>query len=105
MELADWHMWWKRSGAAELRRILMEEWDPIGVRGVPEAADEYDGYLPQIGSRLHDGASAKEIAAYLTWVEEDRMGLGRSAAARRRNKALAARLCDWYSEATAAEAS
>lgn len=55
MELADWHTWWKRSGAPDLRRILMEEWDPIGVRGVPEAADEYDSYLPQIGSRLHDG--------------------------------------------------
>ena len=105
MELADWHMWWKRSGARELRRILMDEWDPIGVQGVPEAADEYDSYVGQIGSRLRDNATAEEIASYLTWVEEDRMGLGPSAAARSRNQALAVRLHAWYADAMAAEAS
>ena len=98
-------MWWKRSGARELRRILMEEWDPIGVRGMPEAADEYDMYLGQVGRRLHDGATVDEIGAYLTWVEDDRMGFGPSAARRARNQALAARLCAWYAEATATDAS
>lgn len=98
VELADWHSWWKRSGAAELRRILMEEWDPIGVRGVPEAADEYDGYLPQVATRLRDGATTEEIATYLTDVEEDRMGLGPSPTARERNEALADRLRAWYAE-------
>jgi hypothetical protein len=34
----------------------MDEWDPIHVRGVPEAADEYDAYLGQIASRLREGA-------------------------------------------------
>jgi hypothetical protein len=33
-------MWWKRSGARELRQLFMDEWDPIHIRGVPEAADE-----------------------------------------------------------------
>jgi integrase len=33
MDLADWQTWWKWRGARELRRILMDEWDPIGVRG------------------------------------------------------------------------
>ena len=98
-------MWWKRSGARELRRILMEEWDPIGVRGVPEAADEYDAYLGQIGSRLRAGATAEDIAAFLTDVEEVRMGLGPSPAARSRNQALAARLRAWFADAMAAEAS
>jgi hypothetical protein len=99
MELADWQMWWKRSGARDLRRILMDEWDPIGVRGVPEAADEYDTYVGQIGRRLREGAPAEEIAAYLTWVEEEWMGVGRSAAARSSNNALAARLRTWYADA------
>ena len=98
-------MWWKRSGARELRRILMEEWDPIGVKGAPEAADEYDRYVGQIGSRLHNGAMAEEIAAYLTWVEEAWMGLGLSTAARSRNQAVAARLCAWYAEAMSADGS
>jgi hypothetical protein len=66
-------MWWKRSGARELRQLLMEEWDPIHARGVPEAADEYDGYLHQIVSRLREGAKAEDVAAYLTNVEEVQM--------------------------------
>jgi hypothetical protein len=89
-------MWWKGSGARELRRILMDDWDPIRVRGVPEAADEYDSYLGPIGARLRDGKSADEIAAYLTDVEENRMGLGFSEAARQRNATLARRLLDWH---------
>jgi hypothetical protein len=97
-------MWWKRSGARELRQRLIEEWDPIHVRGVPEAADEYDTYLGQIASRLREGATAEDVAAFLNDVEEVQMGLGASAAARRRNQALAARLLSWYEEATAAEA-
>ena len=101
MELADWHMWWKRSGARELRRLLMDEWDPIGVRGVPEAADEYDGYMSPIVSRLREDASAEDIAAFLTEVEEERMGLRASAAARSRNEALAEGLRSWYADATA----
>jgi hypothetical protein len=102
MDLADWHMWWKRSGARELRRMLMAEWDPIGVREIPGAADEYDAYLGPIASRLRADATTEEIAAFLTDVEEVGMGLGASDTARRRNVALAARLRAWYAEATAA---
>jgi hypothetical protein len=79
----------------------MDEWDPIHVREVPEAADEYDGYLGPLAARLREGASADVIADYLTEVEEDRMGLGESPAARERNEALAARLLGWYGESTA----
>ena len=95
-------MWWKRSGARELRQLLMEEWDPIHVRGVPETADEYDAYLPRIVGQLREGATDQDIAAYLTDVEEVQMGLAPSAAARERNQALAGRLRSWYAEATAA---
>lgn len=102
MELGDWHMWWKQSGAAQLRRILMEEWDPIGVRGVPEASDEYDSYLGQIGERLRAGQGADEIAAFLTDLEEVRMGLTVSGVARNRNVALAQRLVGWHAEETQA---
>jgi len=94
-------MWWKQSGARELRRILMEEWDPIGVRGVPETEDEYDSYLGPIGARLREGAPADDIAAYLTWAEEVHMGLGESDIGRGRNARLADRLREWHAEATA----
>lgn len=96
MELAEWHLWWKRTGARELRRILMDEWDPIGVADIPEAADEYDSYLGQIARRLREGAPADEIAAFLNEVEEERMGLGSFASARSRSDALAVRLREWY---------
>jgi len=29
----------------QIRRVLMEAWDPIGVSDIPEAADEYDSYI------------------------------------------------------------
>jgi hypothetical protein len=32
-------------GARGLRRVLMDEWDPIGVAHSVEAQDEYDTYL------------------------------------------------------------
>lgn len=28
-----------------IREALMKEWDPIGVAHIPEAQDEYDGYV------------------------------------------------------------
>lgn len=95
MELQDWQTWWKKQGAKQLRLILMNHWDPIGVRGVPEAADEYDGYLGQIANRLQDEAGPAEIADYLTWVRSDRMGLGDSEPDRR-DRETAAVICDWY---------
>jgi hypothetical protein len=97
MELSEWHMWWKRRGAQGIRRLLMEEWDPIGVADVPEAADEYDAYLGAIGERLRRGANADEIARFLTDVREDRMGLGPSPSSERsQDMAVADRLTDWY---------
>ena len=44
VELAEHHEWWRHRGGQELRRLLMERWDPIGVNDAPEAASEYDGY-------------------------------------------------------------
>ena len=74
----------------------------IEVRDVPEAADEYDSYLGPIGARLRECEGADEIARYLTEVEEERMGLGVSEAARTRNAALAKRLIDWHAQGTEA---
>ncbi len=30
MDAAEHERWWRERGAAELRRLLYEEWDPIG---------------------------------------------------------------------------
>lgn len=55
--------------------ILHYLWDPIGVRGVPQARDEYHSYLPTVFSRLIGNYKDHEIASYLIKIEEGSMGL------------------------------
>jgi hypothetical protein len=55
--------------------ILHYLWDPIGVKGIPQARDEYYSYLPRVFSQLIGESKDHEIAAYLIKVEEDSMGL------------------------------
>jgi len=55
--------------------VIHYVWDPIGVAGVPQARDEYDSYLPQVFSMLIEQKGENDIAAYLTGVEDNRMGL------------------------------
>src|SRR5437879_6388369 len=98
MELSDWHMWWKRRGGAGIRRLLIEEWDPIGVRGIPEAADEYDSYVGVVGQKLREGATRDELKEYLADVRENRMGVGPSPAGGTRDAAVANRLLEWFGE-------
>jgi hypothetical protein len=65
-----------RENRAEVREILLREWDPIGVRDMPEAQDEYDGYVAEIYVMLMDQRAASEMAAaYLLEVATVRMGL------------------------------
>jgi hypothetical protein len=97
MELSRWHMWWKRRGAAGIRGLLMEEWDPIGVRGIAEAANEYDGFVGAVGRRLRESAPGDELESYLTDIRETHIGLGPSAFRRARDGAVAARLVQWFS--------
>lgn len=58
-----------------IRRLLMAEWDPIGVADVQEAEDEYDSYIPRIHALLVSGASATFLFDYLWDVETQQMGL------------------------------
>ena len=60
---------------AEVRKILMSDWDPIGVEGVIEAEDEYDTYIDQILSLSSQGATEQDVANHLMMVTKDLMGL------------------------------
>ena len=65
-----------RENRTRVREILLRDWDPIGVYGVPEAADEYDTYADRTYVMLMDeDATAKEIAFYLFTVATEHMGL------------------------------
>ena len=64
-----------RDGKRQIRRVFMEDWDPIGIRHEPNAQDEYDGYLGGVYDLLAREASEAEVVDYLHWVEADRMGM------------------------------
>ena len=59
-----------------IRGVLMDAWDPIGVKDIPEAADEYDSYLGDVFELIERDAPITEISDYLRWVETHQMGLG-----------------------------
>lgn len=59
----------------DIKRLLWEQWDPIGVLGLDGADGEYDGYALEIWTRLKRGVSARELAEYLTWAELEHMAL------------------------------
>jgi hypothetical protein len=55
--------------------VLLAQWDPIGVAGVPEAADEYDAYVGPIYRLLSSSATDKRLAEYLADIQANAMGL------------------------------
>lgn len=78
-----------RSYHAAIRDVLLREWDPIGVAGIPEAADEYDSYISQVHGLLLRQKPLHELIDFLWWAETEHMGL---AGNRRRTEQVAERL-------------
>lgn len=72
-------------------RILYEDWDPLGLRGVAPS-DEYDSYIGGVYRLLASGASCAEVADHLAQLE--RAPLGYSEATAARNMAAAKKLCE-----------
>jgi hypothetical protein len=56
--------------------VLLEDWDPIGVKREPMAQDEYDGCVGEVYRLIASGATADQLAEHLRRVEVERMGLG-----------------------------
>ena len=61
----------------EIERVLLQEWDPIGVRDLAAASNEYDSYAFEIYACLQGATppSAVELSSYLAGVQSERMGL------------------------------
>lgn len=55
--------------------VLLNVWDPIGVRDVPQAQDEYDDYVLPVVQALRNGAGIPELSALLARISEEQMGL------------------------------
>ena len=58
-----------------IREVLLRDWDPIGVRDVPEAQGEYDGYVGGVYRLLAAGVTVADLAEHLAQLERDAMGL------------------------------
>ena len=95
MSTPSWRRWWKTRGETELRTLLEEEWDPIGVKDEPLAAGEYDSYLLPLARRLREGASREEVAEFLDDAEAE-LGCGGGP----RDAAVAERVFRWYADST-----
>jgi hypothetical protein len=55
--------------------ILHYMWDPIGVAGVPQARDEYEGYVPKVYQLLKATTDGRDVAAYLGQLRAMQMGV------------------------------
>jgi lactam utilization protein B len=58
-----------------VRRVLMQHWDPIGVNDVPAAQDEYDEYVEEMIEMLRRDASVSALEQRLLDIETLSMGL------------------------------
>jgi hypothetical protein len=62
----------------QLKGLLWEEWDPIGVNDMKGAFGEYDSYAFQIFVMLKRGDSQERILNHLNFIETEYMRLGLS---------------------------
>lgn len=58
-----------------IRHVLLEVWDPIGIKDEPNAQDEYDGYIGEVYELLVSHADDSRLIEYLYWAVHDHMGL------------------------------
>ncbi len=61
--------------SSQIRKVLLNVWDPIGIQNEPNAQDEYDGYVGEIYGLLVRKATDQEITDRLLYIVQDTMGL------------------------------
>ncbi|MEX3636813.1 hypothetical protein [Paraburkholderia sp. BR14320] len=59
----------------DVKKILLNEWDPIGIADFQEADDEYDSYVPYVSRMLREHKTVEELYTYLRWIEVERICL------------------------------
>jgi hypothetical protein len=58
-----------------IRRILLEKWDPIGIGGNNNAADEYDSSIATIDRMIRERVGVEKLALHLGKIEKLPMAL------------------------------
>ena len=101
-----WVRWWRIEGSREMRQILWEKWDPLGLYELvrdPEEEwpeDEYDSYAHVLASKLKRGNERSDIVSYLTTSLTDKDAPITPAWVARCETAADA-LIDWYARSNA----
>ena len=60
-------------------RILIKDWDPIGIHDHQGMQDEYNSYVGGVYRLLAGGATVAQIAAHLGHIAQVEMGLASNA--------------------------
>ncbi len=90
-----WMRGWYSEGRAQMRVLLWERWDPLGLRSLDDPPeDAYDDYDGMLASNIKRGSDLEDVTAYLTTTltEEDAVTPAWIAQCRR----TAQDLLDWY---------
>jgi hypothetical protein len=58
-----------------IERVLLDQWDPLGVREQPGPRAEYAPYVHDVYSLLARGASDVQIARHLHRIESEELHL------------------------------
>ena len=58
----------------EIRQVLLNVWDPVGIRDEPNSQNEYDSYIGRISDLLQNHATEAEVMDYLLWAVRENMG-------------------------------
>ena len=64
-----------RNQRAVVRELLWDEWDPIGIKIIDCAMDDYDAYADQAMAMMRNGATVGETAQYLTDIARGPIGI------------------------------
>src|SRR5688572_2350830 len=54
--------------------VLLQNWDPIHVKDVAQARDEYEAYVGGVYRLVASGATARQIAQHLVQIETEQLG-------------------------------
>ncbi|MGD0800223.1 MAG: hypothetical protein ABR906_02795 [Terracidiphilus sp.] len=60
---------------AQIRSVLLNTWDPIGIKDESNAQDEYDCCIDSIYDLLVRGAADSGLLDYLHWAVNEHIGL------------------------------
>lgn len=59
----------------DIRTVLINDWDPVGIGNNSNLSDEYDGYIGPIIKILMQKSSIESIVLYLEKIENEDIGI------------------------------